>query len=686
MPGQPGPPPHPEFLQPKYLIGLGIAATLVLIAGIAVATRGGGGEPVARPIVTTATTSATTSTRVLQTTPVPLPPTTTSTTSSTTTTSTSTTTTTTVPPVPAVANAGDDLAVDAASEVRLTAVDLSEANQSVVWSQVGGPDVTAGRGRLLGRSVTFPAPPQPVTLRFELAVTGRGGDVAKDELRIDVFEQAGRALFVDGVGGSNDGDGSRARPLRDLSVALELAEARADGTDVYLRAVDVTYAVDAKVTKGSSIYGGYDDDWVHSDDRRTLIGGQLVFSGRRSIVISSIDMRGSDDSGGPALGVSRADSVRIVDSVIRAGNASVGVNVAVAIDDVGTAQIIASQIYGAQAGSGADAAPASNPDPPPPNGAPGNDAVGPAGGAAQPGEPGSQGGNGGEGLVAGDDGGNGAAGGQPGEDGAPGGGGAGGAPGDAGPGGVGAGEDGWSGAPGRPGTAGLPGEAGGGGGGGGGLLSHDGGGGGGGGAAGEGGEGGLGGAGGSASVALAVVDSQRLEVRGSLVEAGGGGAGGAGSAPLAGSSGGDGGAGAPGVSSFLDTAGAGGNGGGGGAGGQGGWGGGGAGGFSIGLITRNVGRSVVADSTVRGGQGGRGGEGGFASYAGAPGLDGAGGGSGRGEFESELAAQSSGGNSIGWLDDGDGRREISGSTIVAGTPGEPGGEGGPAGRAIDTAF
>ena len=68
------------------------------------------------------------------------------------------------------------------------------------------------------------APPQPVTLRFELAVTGRGGDVAKDELRVDVFEQAGRALFVDFVGGSNDGDGSRARPLRDLSVALETAD------------------------------------------------------------------------------------------------------------------------------------------------------------------------------------------------------------------------------------------------------------------------------------------------------------------------------------------------------------------------------------------------------------------------------------------------------------------------------
>jgi hypothetical protein len=658
---------------------------LVLVAGIAVATRGGGSESTA-PSSTTATTLATTSTRVLATTPVPLPPTTTSTTSTTSTTTTSTTTTTTVPPAPAVANAGADLAVDAGGEVRLTALDLSEANQSVVWRQISGPDVTAGNGRLLGRSVTFPAPTQPVTLRFELSVTGRGGDVAKDDLRVDVFEQARRALFVDGVDGSNDGDGSRAEPFRDLSVALETAEARANGTDVYLRAVDGAYTVDATVTKGSSIYGGYDADWVHSGDRRTLIGGRLQFSGRRSIVISSIDLRGFNDTDGPAFGVSRADSVRIVDSVVRAGNTSVGTSIAVAIEDAGSVEIIATEIYGGQAGPGVDGAPAATPDPPLVNGALGSDAIGSVGGAAQAGAPGSQGGDGGEGLVAGDDGGSGAPGGASGENGAPGGGGAGGAPGAAGAGGLGIEEDGLHGAPGRPGGEGLPGQAGGGGGGGGGLLLHDGGGGGGGGAAGQGGPGGAGGAGGSASVAVWVIDVERLEVRGSIVEAGGGGAGGAGGAPLAGSAGGGGGAGAPGVSSFLDTAGSGGNGGGGGAGGQGGWGGGGAGGPSIGLLTHNLGRAVVADSTVRGGQGGQGGSGGQKSYGGAAGMDGAAGGSGRGDLESDVAPQSSGGDSIGWRDDGDTRREISGSTITAGTPGAPGGEGGPAGRAIDMAF
>ncbi len=179
-----------------------------------------------------------------------------------------------------------------------------------------------------------------------------------------MFEQAGRALFVDGVDGSNDGDGSRAEPFRDLSVALETAEARANGTDVYLRAVDGAYTVDATVTKGSSVYGGYDADWVRSGARRTLIGGRLEFTGRRSIVISSIDLRGFDDTDGPALGVSRADSVRIVDSVVRAGNTSVGTSIAVAIEDAGSVEIIATEIYGGQAGSGVDGAPVATPDPP----------------------------------------------------------------------------------------------------------------------------------------------------------------------------------------------------------------------------------------------------------------------------------------------------------------------------------
>ena len=158
----------------------------------------------------------------------------------------------------------------------------------------------------------------------------------------------------------------------------------------------------------------------------------------------------------------------------------------------------------------------------------------------------------------------------------------------------------------------------------------------------------------------------RLTVSGSTIRSGAGGQGGSGAAPLDGSPGGSGGQGAPGVSSFLDTAGSGGVGGGGGAGGQGGSGGGGAGGSSIGLLTVRVGSVVVSDSQITGGQGGMGGAGGFASAAGASGAAGGSGGVGTDDRRGERAAQSSGGDSIGWRDDSAATREITGSRITAG--------------------
>ena len=697
-PPQPPPPPEtpppsgqPEFMQPKYLIGLGIAAALLLLTGIIViAVRGGSDTVTTGP---GSTSSSTTTTRVLTTTPPPLPSSTTSsTTTSTSTTSTSSTTSSTSstsPPAAPVANAGDDLAVDFGAPVTMTAQNLSEENQSVVWRQIAGPDVTNGRGRLIGKQAIFEAPSQPATLLFNVTVTGRGGDVATDDLRIDVYEQADRALFVDAIDGSNSGDGSRANPYRELAAALAQAETRDNGTDIYLRTTQSAYTVDAEIRGGSSLYGGYDADWLRRSER-ALIGGRLLFDGRKPIVISSIELRGFNDGDDVVLGVNGANSVRIEDSVVRAGTTSTATNIAVGIEEAGSVEIVESEIYGGQAGAGADAPPAVNPDPPLVDGVQGNDANGPTGGEALDGLPTTGGGRGGLGLEPGGEGGAGAPGGAPGDDGAPGGGGVGGAPGVGGAGGNGLADDRLTGADGMSGLPGSDGGAGGGAGGGGGLVVHDGGGGGGGGAGGSGGSPGPGGDGGRASIALLLSDVEQVLVRDSIVVGGVGGVGGEGGMPLDGSAGGAGGLGAPGVSSFLDTAGSGGNGGGGGSGGQGGWGGGGAGGPAIGLLTVNVDAAVISDSEVRGGQGGSGGEGGKSSAGGDPGDDGGAtgglGGSGLGEARSEVAPQSSGGDSIGWRDDGDARREVSGSTIVAGTPGLPGGEGGPGGRALDTAF
>jgi hypothetical protein len=674
---------RPEFLEPKYLIALVIGAVLVLIAGLIAVARGGGDDA---PITAQATTSSVTpTTRVLTTSPIPLPSTTTTSTSTSTTSSTSTTTTSTTPPAPAVADAGADLAVDAGGAVTLTALDLSDANQSVVWRQVGGPDVTDGRGRLVGAEATFDAPGSPTTLRFEMSVTGRGGDVATDDLRVDVYEQADRVLFVDGVAGSKSGDGSRDRPYRDLSAAISEADARGDGTDVYIRAVDSTYGVDAEIRNGSSLYGGYDADWVRTGDRPALLSGRLSFVGKRPIILASIDLRGGGDAEA-VLAVSGAGSARLEDSTVRAVDSTTGTNIAVRIQGVPSVAIVRSEIYGASAGAGADAVALATPDPPLVAGAKGNDASGRTGGAALVGAGGTRGGDGGSGLADGSDGGDGAPGGSAGEDGSPGAGGLGGVPGVSGAGGVGVGTDTLTGTSGMPGLPGGSGGSGGGGGGGAGLILHDGGGGGGGGGGGQGGPGGAGGTGGHASIALFIADVARFELSNSIVQGGAGGQGGLGGNPLNGAQGGDGGRGGLGVSSFLDTAGAGGNGGGGGAGGQGGWGGGGAGGPSIGLLTVDVGSAVVSKTTIRAGQGGNGGAGGLASAGGDPGEDGGARGVGLGPARGAVAAQSSGGDSIGWRDDGAANRDIAGSTIRAGVAGAAGGEGGPAGKALDTAF
>ncbi len=692
-PTPPLPPPvapqssgRPEFLQPKYLIGLGVAAALMLVAGIAAITTGGGDESVATRQVSTTSSAAPTTTRVLTTTPPPLPATTTTSTTTSTTSSTSTTTTSSLPPVPAVANAGDDLAVDADATVTLTALDLSDQHQSIVWRQVAGPDVTDGRDRLIGAEVTFVAPSRPTTLRFTVTVTGRGGDAVNDDVRVDVYEQADRALFVDGVDGSNGGDGSRAQPYRDLSTAISAAEARGDGTDIYIRTVESAYAVDAEIRNGSSMYGGYDADWVKSDQNKALIGGSLLFAGSDPIVVSSIDLRGFNDVDGSVLGVIGAASVRIEGSVVRAGNTATGGSIAVLIEETASAQIINSEIYAGRGGSGARALGLESPEPPLIAGSAGNNASGSSGGTPLAGKPVTRGGDGGLGLVAGDRGGGGALGGLPRENGAPGAGGAGGAPGRGGAGGVGLGPDGLVGAAGMPGASGGDGQPGGGGGGGGGLILHDGGGAGGGGGAGQGGPGGLGGIGGYPSIALYVRDVATFQLQNSVVVGGVGGGGGDGGTPLNGSFGGDGGLGAPGVTSFLDTAGSGSNGGGGGSGGQGGWGGGGSGGPSIGLLTIDVGTVLVSDSEIRGGQGGSGGAGGQPSAGGDPGTEGGAGGAGLGASRSGMATQSSGGDSVGWRDDSDAQREIVGSTMTGGLPGDPGGVGGRTGVAIDTSF
>lgn len=682
-------------MEPKYLIGLGVAAAVVLIAAVIVFVARSGDENVAVDVGTSTTLDDTAPT----TSPIPLPATTSttsSTTTSTTSTTSTTTSTTTLAPLAPVANAGDDQAVDAGADVVLTANDMSEPNQAVVWRQVGGPDVTDGAGRLRGNEARFAAPESPSTLLFELSVTGRGGDVVTDDLRVDVYEDADRAVFVDGDDGDDANDGSRERPFRSLVRALDFTSGSA--TDVYVRTIGRAYSTGtALLDRGSSLYGGYDGDWTRDLARPTSISGTdagiAVFDAERA-VISAVDVTGPDlDSGDPSYGVVAAGVGRleIEHATIRAGSSN-GASIGLTTEAVGTLVVTDATILGGAAGDGDEGANRTT-----------SDAVAAAGATAPadpptPGAPGGNGGAGGEGgsgLERGDDGegAGGGVGGEPRQDGGAGDGGAGGSGGAGGDGGtvdVDRPTQAGSGQPGAPGAVGVGGA---GGGGGGGLILHDGGGGGGGGGGGLGGDPGRGGAGGHLSAGMWLVDTDDVVIRSSTIEGGAAGSGGDGGLGAAGGGGAGGGGGAEGVSTFVDSSGAGGGAGGGGAGGQGGNGGGGAGGRSAGLVTSDTGDIEVSESVIRGGQGGDGGSGGAGGFPGGAGAGGAGrsGGEGAGGLQQDGVVAATGvpavgGDSIGWWDVGGWSRTVTDTTIVAGTPGRGGGPDGRPAAARDTIF
>ena len=152
---------RPPWQQPRLIVGLSVVAALVLTAGLVVAFAGGGDDRVATvdptAMPTTPAVASTTTDRASSTT-TSAAITTTTTAATTAATTTTTTTTTTEPPEPAVANAGDDRAVSFGETVTLAALDLGDPDQSVVFRQIGGPDVTGGAGRFVGNGSAFTAP------------------------------------------------------------------------------------------------------------------------------------------------------------------------------------------------------------------------------------------------------------------------------------------------------------------------------------------------------------------------------------------------------------------------------------------------------------------------------------------------------------------------------------------------
>lgn len=690
--------PPPDFesqrRQRNALIGLGVASAIVLlIGGVAfLASRSGGTGDASVESGPESTSTQSTS-----------PETTTSSTS------TTTSAPTTLPlPVDALADAGPDLDVDAGSVVTLQASATTEGavDDDVTWRQVGGPDVTAGVGALGGRAVSFGAPDDVVTLQFELVVAS--GDRAAtapeavDALTIRVFEQADATVFVDAERGDDAADGSMESPLKSLAAAAARASG---GADLYVRSIGTyTETESIRLGSGTSLYGGFDENWNRDRSSRVRIDAAsvgIIVDGDGDRHVSAVELTAaSADAGLRSIGVrvSDAESVVIEDSRIVSGGAGngtgtevggaggdsvveasvAGTSVGVLAVDTGEIRIERSTVNGGRGGDGASPTEGAGGS----TGESGEDGSGSRAGSGGPagtdGDELQSGGDGGDGASngSGDDAGGdhgGAGGDDRGDDGVPGGGGDAGEGGRGGDGGDGLfdGDDsipiGASGDDGDDGVTGRGGGGGGGGASGAGAGPATGGGGGGGGAGGAGSDGGVGGGGGGGSIGIWAVRVDRVVVLESLIAAGRGGDGAPGAAAGAAGGGGAGGDGAQGdaVPSATGTtvpgpvpgpgAGAGGGGGAGGSGGVGGSGGGGAGGPSSGLLTTGVDDVEIMASTIRGGGGGNGADGGDGGTGGDAGQDGTGrtGAVADGADVGEVAGRgrgASGGSSFGWFD------------------------------------
>ncbi len=681
-----GPPGRPllsaaERRQRNLVIALSIGGVLVLIAGMIAFVASQGGDESSAPS-TVLPTSA----------PITEPATTTTEATTTTVASTTTTPSTTVP-LPAVAEAGDDLLVDRAVEFKLVATNVAEGtpNAAIRWTQTAGPDVTAGVGSLRGAEAVAIAPPNVSTLAFTLEVAGTDG-VATDDVVVRVLEDADQAVFVDGERGDDAADGTIGTPFRSLAAAVQSSP----GKDIYVRSVGTydTSAASLDLSDGMSLYGGFDDNWMRDTNRRAVIHGAAI-----------------------AIRATGASPRRLSAIEVSAGDASPGNNSAgVLVQDAGTISVLDSRIVGGDGGAGVDGAPGGRSSGIFVGGATevrierstvnagrggrGGDGVAvdaSAGTAAVGGDASGRdaGAGGGSGEVAGGrggDGGNtsggsnapgGGAGGSSGSpDGQPGRGGSGGNGGRGGNGGVDSvtADDGATVPIGRDGVAGDAGSAGSGGSGGGGgngPLLVDGGGGAGGGAGGVASEGAAPGGGGGGAIGLWTVGVERLVIVESLVAGGRGGDGGAGALATEAQTGGTGGRGAAGVDGVFADGGNGGGGGGGGAGGNGGQGGGGAGGPSFGMLTTHVAIVEISATTVRGGGGGNGADGGIGGAPGLGGTDGSdrnggAGGAPADDVNAEAGAGASGGSSYGWFDDNAASQVFDAAEFIEGTAGTGG--------------
>ena len=560
---------------------------------------------------------------------------------------------------PPLAHAGADADISKTFTVNLDASGSSDADGDTLtytWTQTKGPDVTGGAGTLSGKNPAFTAPDSVDTLVFELVVNDGTVNSTADTVIVNVFEDLNVTYFVDGDNGDDtNGTGSRDNPFATLAKAAASLTTNLEDIYVKTRAAGAAYdetAANLNIPGGTSLYGGYDANWVRDiESNKTALNtnhrGVQFFSVTQDAWFSGFNVLTSDspDATDDVFGVfgngDNASALYIHDNIISNGNveagedASPGSNYGVALRFLALAEVSNNLISAGSGGDGINGTtglPGDDGD----DGEPGNRTGGnrAAGGNTGLGGNGGLGGTRGGGIN-----GNGGGGGNGGSGTAPlggsitvGSGGAGGSGNVADGGSLGSvGNSGGRGTPGNAGngagtltnsifftsngsTGGRAGHGSGGGGGGGGEANNIGvvgGGGGGGGEGGEGGFGGSGGRGGGASIGIWLHSIVTSNLSTNTIVSATGGLGNSGGNGGQGGTGGDGGGGAAGDDQgLLGRGGGGASGRSGGSGGFGGSGGAGGGGPSYGIIFAAGMEPTISGNTVTSGNGGNGGNGG----------------------------------------------------------------------------
>lgn len=216
------------------------------------------------------------------------------------------------PPI-AIASEMLDVARDSAAALDASgSFDPDGDNLSFTWLQTGGVDVTGGVGFLVGETPAFDAPQDVGTLFFDLTVSDGIENSSVVPIQVNVLEHLGPSFYVDGLDGDDSlGDGSRDNPFASISHAI--ASIPGANYDIYVKTpLSGGYAENSarlEIPDGSSLYGGYDANWV-----RDVVGNRtIIFGNKRALHfvdvnsdawLSGFDIRaGNSDSSQPSISV-----------------------------------------------------------------------------------------------------------------------------------------------------------------------------------------------------------------------------------------------------------------------------------------------------------------------------------------------------------------------------------------------